>query len=398
MKILVLNSGSSSLKYQVIDTNTGEMLVKGNYERVGQAGAFLTHKVNGEKHKFEHPAKNHEKAIKFVMERLTSEAYGIFKSLDELDAVGHRVVHGGEKFKDAVLITEEVIKEIEGTEEIAPLHNPAAVLGINACKKVLPNKPMVAVFDTAFHQTISKEKYIYPIPYEYYEKYHVRKYGFHGTSHQYVANRVAELLNKDIKDLKIVNCHLGQGASVCAIKNGQSVETSMGLTPLGGIPMGTRSGDLDPSVVTFIMKKENLIPEEMENILNKESGAFGVSMVSVDFRDIEAEALAGGKHAKLALDVYHYSIAEYIAKCAVAMGGIDVLTFTAGVGEKSPYSRNEICKYLGVLGVEISGKANIVKGEEAEISSATSKVKVFIIPTNEELMIAKETEKVINQN
>ncbi len=398
MKILVLNSGSSSLKYQVIDTNTGEMLVKGNYERVGQVGAFLTHKVNGEKHKFEHPAKNHEKAIKFVMERLTSEAYGIFKSLDELDAVGHRVVHGGEKFKDAVLITEEVIKEIEATEELAPLHNPAAVLGINACKKVLPNKPMVAVFDTAFHQTISKEKYIYPIPYEYYEKYHVRKYGFHGTSHQYVANRVAELLNKDIKDLKIVNCHLGQGASVCAIKNGQSVETSMGLTPLGGIPMGTRSGDLDPSVVTFIMKKENLIPEEMENILNKESGAFGVSMVSVDFRDIEAEALAGGKHAKLALDVYHYSIAEYIAKCAVAMGGIDVLTFTAGVGEKSPYSRNEICKYLGVLGVEISGKANIVKGEEAEISSATSKVKVFIIPTNEELMIAKETEKVINQN
>ena len=398
MKILVLNSGSSSLKYQVIDTNTGEMLVKGNYERVGQAGAFLTHKVNGEKHKFEHPAKNHEKAIKFVMERLTSEAYGIFKSLDELDAVGHRVVHGGEKFKDAVLITEEVIKEIEATEELAPLHNPAAVLGINACKKVLPNKPMVAVFDTAFHQTISKEKYIYPIPYEYYEKYHVRKYGFHGTSHQYVANRVAEIINKDIKDLKIVNCHLGQGASVCAIKNGQSVETSMGLTPLGGIPMGTRSGDLDPSVVTFIMKKENLIPEEMENILNKESGAFGVSMVSVDFRDIEAEALAGGKHAKLALDVYHYSIAEYIAKCAVAMGGIDVLTFTAGVGEKSPYSRNEICKYLGVLGVEISGKANIVKGEEAEISSATSKVKVFIIPTNEELMIAKETEKVINQN
>jgi len=398
MKILVLNSGSSSLKYQVIDTDTGEMLVKGNYERVGQVEAFLTHKVNGEKHKFEHPAKNHEKAIKFVMERLTSEAYGIFKSLDELDAVGHRVVHGGEKFKDAVLITEEVIKEIESTEELAPLHNPAAVLGINACKKVLPNKPMVAVFDTAFHQTISKEKYIYPIPYEYYEKYHVRKYGFHGTSHQYVANRVAELLNKDIKDLKIVNCHLGQGASVCAIKDGQSVETSMGLTPLGGIPMGTRSGDLDPSIVTFIMKKENLTPEKMENILNKESGAFGVSMVSVDFRDIEAEALAGGKHAKLALDVYHYSIAEYIAKCAVAMGGIDVLTFTAGVGEKSPYSRSEICKYLGVLGVEISGKANIAKGEEAEISSATSKVKVFIIPTNEELMIAKETEKVINQN
>ncbi len=395
MKILVLNSGSSSLKYQVIDSDTGEMLVKGNYERVGQAGSFLRHKVNGEKHKFEHPVKNHEKAIQFVMERLTNEVYGIFKSLDELDAIGHRVVHGGEKFKNAVLITDEVIEEIKNTRELAPLHNPSAVLGIEACKKVIPNKPMVAVFDTAFHQTISKEKYIYPIPYEFYKKYHVRKYGFHGTSHQYVANRVAEIIGKDIKELKIVNCHLGQGASICAIKNGESVETSMGLTPLGGIPMGTRSGDLDPSVITFLMKKENLSPDEMENILNKESGVFGTSMVSVDFRDIEAEALAGGKLAKLALDVYHYSIAGYIAKCAVAMSGIDVITFTAGVGEKSPYSRSEICKYLEVLGVEISGKENIIKGEEAEISSPNSKVKVFVVPTNEELMIAKETEEIV---
>ena len=227
MKILVLNSGSSSLKYQVIDTETGEMLVKGYYERIGQVGAFLTHKVNGEKHHFEHPAKNHEKAIRFVMQRLTSDHYGVFKSLDELDAIGHRVVHGGEQFKDAVLMTDEVIQGIKNNEMLAPLHNPAAILGIEACKKVVPNKPMVAVFDTAFHQTISKEKYIYPIPYEYYEKYHVRKYGFHGTSHQYVANRVAEILGKDIKDLKIVNCHLGQGASICAIKNGESVETSM---------------------------------------------------------------------------------------------------------------------------------------------------------------------------
>ncbi len=398
MKILVLNSGSSSLKYQVIDTDSGEMLVKGNYERVGQAGAFLTHKVNGVKHKFEHPAKNHEKAIQFVMNRLTSEAYGIFESLDELDAIGHRVVHGGEKFKDAVLITDEVIQGIKDTEELAPLHNPAAVLGINACKKVIPNKPMVAVFDTAFHQTISKEKYMYPIPHEYYEKYHVRKYGFHGTSHQYVANRVAELVGKNIEDLKIVNCHLGQGASICAIKNGKSIETSMGLTPLGGIPMGTRSGDLDPSVVTFVMKKEGLNADEMQNVLNKESGVFGISMVSVDFRDIEAETLAGGKQAKLALDSYHYAIAEYIAKCAVAMGGIDVITFTAGVGEKSPYSRSEICNYLEVFGVEISGKANLVRGEEAEISTENSKVRVFVIPTNEELMIAKETEKIIKEN
>ena len=397
MKILVLNSGSSSLKYQVIDTETGEMLVKGYYERIGQVGAFLTHKVNGEKHHFEHPAKNHEKAIQFVMKRLTSDHYGVFKSLDELDAIGHRVVHGGEQFKDAVLITDEVIREIRENSMLAPLHNPAAILGIEACQKVVPNKPMVAVFDTAFHQTISKEKYIYPIPYEYYEKYHVRKYGFHGTSHQYVANRVAEILGKDIKDLKIVNCHLGQGASICAIKNGESVETSMGLTPLGGIPMGTRSGDLDPSVVTYLMKKEELDAEEIEEVLNRESGVYGISMVSVDFRDIEAEALAGGKHAKLALDAYHYSIAGYIAKCAVAMGGIDVLTFTAGVGEKSSYSRSEICKKLEVLGVEISGKANLVKGEEAEISSPNSKVRVFVVPTNEELMIARETAELVMQ-
>ena len=395
MKILVLNSGSSSLKYQVIDTETGEMLVKGYYERIGQVGAFLTHKVNGEKHHFEHPAKNHEKAIQFVMKRLTSDHYGVFKSLDELDAIGHRVVHGGEQFKDAVLITDEVIQEIKKNAMLAPLHNPAAILGIEACQKVVPNKLMVAVFDTAFHQTISKEKYIYPIPYEYYEKYHVRKYGFHGTSHQYVANRVAEILGKDIKELKIVNCHLGQGASICAIKNGESVETSMGLTPLGGIPMGTRSGDLDPSVVTYLMKKEELDADDVEEVLNRESGVYGISMVSVDFRDIEAEALAGGKHAKLALDAYHYSIAGYIAKCAVAMGGIDVLTFTAGVGEKSPYSRSEICKQLGIFGVEISGKANLVKGEEAEISSPNSKVKVFVIPTNEELMIAQETAKLV---
>ena len=394
MKILVLNSGSSSLKYQVIDTETGEMLVKGNYERIGQSGSFLTHKVNGEKHKFEHPARNHERAIEFVMKRLTSDHYGIFKSLDELDAIGHRVVHGGEKFKDAVLITDEVIQGIKDNEGLAPLHNPAAILGIEACRKVIPGKPMVAVFDTAFHQTISKEKYIYPIPYEYYEKYRVRKYGFHGTSHQYVANRVAEILGKDIKELKIVNCHLGQGASICAIKNGESVETSMGLTPLGGIPMGTRSGDLDPSVVTYLMKKEELDADDAEDILNRESGAFGISMVSVDFRDIEAEALAGGKHAKLALDAYHYAVAGYIARCAVAMGGLDVLTFTAGVGEKSPYSRNEICKQLGVFGVEISGRLNLARGEETEISSPDSKVKVFVVPTNEELMIARETERV----
>ena len=305
--------------------------------------------------------------------------------------IGHRVVHGGEKFSKPVLITNEVIEEIRKCVDLAPLHNPAAILGIEACMKIVPNMKMVAVFDTAFHQTISKEKYIYPIPYNYYKKYGVRKYGFHGTSHQYVSARVAELMNKDIKDLKIVNCHLGQGCSVCAIKNGESVETSMGLTPLGGIPMGSRSGDLDPSVVTYLMQKCNLSIDDMNYILNKESGLYGISGISIDMRDIENEMLAGGIHAKLAMDNFHYLTACYIARCAVAMGGIDVLTFTAGVGEKGPISREAICEQLEFLGVKIDKKANEIKGEEIEISTKDSKVKVYIVPTNEELMIARET-------
>ena len=398
MKILVLNSGSSSLKYQVIDMETEEMLAKGYFERIGQGNSFLTHKVHGEKHKFEHYAKNHEQAIEFVLSRLTNPHYGVLKDLSELGGIGHRVVHGGEKFSDPVLITEDVIREIEKCSDLAPLHNPAAILGIMACQSIVPEMPMVAVFDTAFHQTLEKEKYIYPIPYEYYKKYGVRKYGFHGTSHQFVSNRVAELMEKDIKDLKIVSCHLGQGGSVCAIQNGKSVETSMGLTPLGGIPMGTRSGDLDPSVVTYIMKKENLSPDEMSYILNKQSGAYGISGVSVDFRDIEADAAAGGHHAQLALDNYHYLIACYIARCVVAMNGIDVLTFTAGVGEKGQDSRQAICNHLGFFGVELDeGLNQKIKGEEAEISSPNSRVKVFVIPTNEELMIARETKKVIEK-
>ena len=395
MKILVLNSGSSSLKYQVIDTKTGEMLAKGNYERIGQPMAFLTHKVHGEKHKFEHPAKDHKEALEFVMTRLESQRTGIVNSLDEIDAVGHRIVHGGEKLRKPCLVTEEVIEEIEKAAELAPLHNKAAILGIKACQAVLPEKPMVTVFDTGFHETIPEERYLYPIPYRFYEQYHIRKYGFHGTSHEYVANRVAELIGKDIKELKIVNCHLGQGVSACAIQGGKSVETSMGLTPLGGIPMGTRSGDLDPSVVTFMMKKENLTPDETDNILNKESGVYGLSTISVDFRDIEREALEGGKKSKRALDAFHYAVASYVAKCAVAMGGIDVLTFTAGVGEKSPYSRSEICKMLKIFGVEIDEGLNDVKGEEREISTPSSQVKVFIVPTNEELMIARQTEKIV---
>ena len=398
MKILVLNSGSSSLKYQVIDMETEEMLVKGYFERIGQPNSFLTHKVNGVKHKFEHQAKNHEQAIKFVLSRITNDHYGVIKDLSELAGIGHRVVHGGEKFSDSVLITDEVIKEIEECSNLAPLHNPAAVLGMEACRKVVPKIKMVAVFDTAFHQTIPKERYVYPIPYEYYEKYGIRKYGFHGTSHKYVAGRVAELMGKDIKDLKIVNCHLGQGASVCAIQDGKSVETSMGLTPLGGIVMGSRSGDLDPSVVTYIMNKEKLTSEKMENRLNKESGVYGISNVSLDFRDIEIEAQSGGTHAKLALDVFHDSVASYIAKCMVAMNGMDVLTFTAGVGEKGQDSRQEICNRLKVFGVELDNEINQAsKGKEAKISSENSKVEVYAIPTNEELMIARETMKIINE-
>ena len=395
MKILVLNTGSSSLKYQVIDMEKEETLAKGNFERIGQVNSFLTHKVNGEKHKFEHYAKNHEQAIEFVISRLINPHYGVLKDLSELAAIGHRVVHGGEKFSEPTLITDEVIEAIEDCSDLAPLHNPAAVLGIRACRTIMPDIKMVAVFDTSFHQTIPQERYIYPIPYEYYKKYGIRKYGFHGTSHQYVAERVAKLMNKDIKDLKIVNCHLGQGASVCAIQGGKSVETSMGLTPLGGIPMGTRSGDLDPSVVTYLMNKENLSPDDMNFILNKESGVYGISGVSVDFRDIEVEAQSGGYHAKLALDVFHYLVACYVARCAVAMNGIDVLTFTAGVGEKGPISREAICEQLQFLGVEIDKEKNKIRGEETEISSPNSRVKVYVVPTNEELVIARETLKLV---
>ena len=355
--------------------------------------SFLTHKVNGEKHKFEKYVKDHEEALEFIFTRLINDHYGVIKSLNELNGIGHRVVQGGEKYSQPVVITDEVIAEIKKCSDLAPLHNPAAVLGIEACRKIAPEIPMVAVFDTAFHQSIPKDRYMYSIPSEYYQKYGVRKYGAHGTSHQYVAYRVAEILGKDIKELKIVNCHLGQGASICAIQDGKSVETSMGLTPLGGIPMGTRSGDIDSLIVTYLMKKENLSAQEIENILNKQSGVYGISRISMDFRDIENDALAGGIHAQLALDAYHYAVAGYVAKCAVAMGGIDILTFTAGVGEKSSYSRKEICKQLEFFGVKIDEEKNKEKGEEMEISTADSQVKVFIIPTNEELMIARETAK-----
>ncbi len=393
MKVLVLNSGSSSLKYQLIDMETEEVLAKGNFERIGQYNSFLTHKVADMKRSFEKPVSNHEKAIRFVLKTLQNSVYGVISDPDEIDAIGHRIVHGGEKFTKPALVDDEVMKGLEDSIELAPLHNPAAILGIKACMTVMPGKKNVVVFDTAFHQTMPPETYIYPIPYKYYEKYKIRRYGFHGTSHQYVSNRVAEVMGKDIKDLKIINCHLGQGASVCAIKYGESVDTSMGFTPLGGIPMGTRSGDLDPSVVTYIAKYRNHTVEEMDEILNKKSGVYGISEVSVDFRDIEAEAKDGDRNAQMALENFAYQVAQYIAKYAVSMGGFDVLTFTAGVGEKGPLSRRQICDYLKFFGVQIDYEKNQIRNQEAEITAENSKVRVFVIPTNEELLIARETAK-----
>ena len=395
MKILVLNCGSSSLKYQLINMETEEVLASGKYERIGEEEAFITHKVNGKKYEIKNPAYNHVDAIKFTLEQLTNPEYKVVDSLDEIEAIGHRLVHGGEKIKDSVVITDEVIKVLEDCKELAPLHNPACVLGINACREVMPGKKMVGVFDTAFHQSIPKERYIYPIPYEYYEKYGIRKYGFHGTSHMFVSRRLAEIENKDIKDMKIVTCHLGQGSSICAIDGGKSVDTSMGLTPLGGIPMVTRSGDLDPSILTFIMKKENLTPDEMENILNKKSGVMGISGLAPDFRVIESASNEGDEKAKIAMDNFKYSVAGYIAKYAAAMNGIDYIIFTGGVGENQINIRKGICEKLEFMGVEIDENLNNMRGEEKEISKPTSKVKVFVVPTNEELMIAKETERLI---
>ena len=395
MKILVVNCGSSSLKYQLINMETEEVLASGKYERIGEKEAFITHKVNGQKIEIKNPAYNHTEAIEFTLQQLVNPEYKVIDSLDEIEAIGHRLVHGGEKISESVVINDEVISVLKECTDLAPLHNPASILGIEACKKVMPEKPMVGVFDTAFHQTIPQEKYIYPIPYEYYEKYKVRKYGFHGTSHMYVSQRLAEIENKDIKDLKIVTCHLGQGSSICAVKNGKSIDTSMGLSPLGGIPMVTRSGDMDPSVLTYIMKKDNLTADEMESILNKESGVSGISGLAPDFRIIEQAANEGNGRAQIAMSSFKYAIASYIAKYAVAMNGIDYIIFTGGVGENQILIRKGICEQLTFMGVEIDEDLNNMRGEEKLISKADSKVKVYVIPTNEELMIAKETKRLI---
>ena len=395
MKILVLNCGSSSLKYQLINMENEEVLASGKYERIGEKEAFITHKVNGQKIKIDNPAYNHTEAIEFTLKQLLNPEYKVIDSLDEINAIGHRLVHGGEKISDSVVIDDNVIDVLKEYTDLAPLHNPACILGIEACKNVMPDKPMVGVFDTAFHYSIPKERYIYPVPYEYYKKYSVRKYGFHGTSHKYVSQRLAEIENKPIEDMKIVTCHLGQGSSICAIEGGKSVDTSMGLTPLGGIPMVTRSGDLDPSVLLYIMKKEKLSVQEMEDILNKKSGVSGISGLAPDFRVIEQAANDGDEKAQIAMDNFKYSVASFIAKYAVAMNGIDSIIFTGGVGENQINIRKGICEQLKFMGVELDNEKNQIRSEEKLISKDTSKVKVYVIPTNEELMIAKETQKLI---
>ncbi|MCD6267059.1 MAG: acetate kinase [Thermotoga sp. 4484_232] len=399
MKILVINSGSSSVKYQFIDMNGEKVLCKGIAERIGISGSRLIHKVRGEKHVIEKDLPDYEVALKLILDTLMDEKLGVIKDLSEIGAVGHRVVHGGEIFASSVLIDDEVIKVLEEYSYLAPLHNPPNLMGIKASMKLLPKVPNVAVFDTAFHQSMPRKAFLYAIPYEYYEKYRIRRYGFHGTSHRYVSKRAAEILGKSYKELKIITCHLGNGASIAAVKNGKSVDTSMGFTPLEGLVMGTRSGDIDPSIVVFLQEKEGLSPQDVYDILNKKSGVLGLSKgFSPDMRDIEEAAMNGDETARTALDVYEYRIAKYIGAYAAVMNGVDAIVFTAGVGENSPIIREEICEnYLGYLGVKIDKEKNDVMGEERIISTPDSKVAVLVIPTNEELVIARDTKEIVEK-
>ena len=392
MKILVINCGSSSLKYQLINMDNESVICSGRYERIGEA-SFLTHKINGQKYVLQNPVNNHKEALDFSIKQLLNNEHPAINSLKEITAIGHRMVHGG-NYSESVLVNNEVLKNLEETIDLAPVHNPGALMGIKACKELMPGKENVITFDTAFHQTIPEERYIYPIPYKYYEKYKLRRYGFHGTSHYYVSRRIAEILGKPIEDLKIVNCHLGQGASICAIQGGKSVDTSMGLTPVAGIPMCARSGDLDPSIVTFLMKKEGLTPEEMDNILNNESGIYGICGVSKDIRDVEDAIDQGNEQAKLALDHYKYKISQFIAKYAVSMQGIDVITFTAGVGENQKRIREGIIKNLEFMGVKLDKERNETR-EESKISADDSSIPVWVVPTNEELVIARDTLRLV---
>ena len=393
MNILVINCGSSSLKFQLIDSETEKCIAKGLCERIGIEGSRITYTPDGgEKEQTVTPMPDHTEAIRLVLEALTNPKTGVVKSLDEIGAVGHRIVHGGEKFAASTIITDEVMKAIEECNDLAPLHNPANLIGINACKKLMPTTPMVAVFDTAFHQTMPEEAYMYGLPYEYYEKYKIRRYGFHGTSHSYVSRKAAEVLGKKYEDLKIIVCHLGNGASVSAVKNGKCVDTSMGLTPLEGLIMGTRSGDIDPAIMEFIAHKEGKNIDEIMTVLNKKSGVYGLSNnLSSDFRDLEDGYNRGDEHCIRTMNTYCYRVAKYIGSYVAAMNGVDVICFTAGIGENAPLVRSLVCEHLGFLGVSIDEDANHKRGEEIAISTPDSKTTVMVIPTNEELAIARET-------
>ena len=397
MKVLVINCGSSSLKYQVIDSETEHVLAKGLCERIGIDGVLTYQPAGQDKIKYEAAMPAHRQAVELVLKQLTSPENGILKSIDEIDAVGHRMVHGGEKFACSTLLTDEVLKTVESCNDLAPLHNPPTLVGVAACRELLPTTPMVGVFDTAFHQTMPPEAYIYGLPYEYYEKYAVRRYGFHGTSHKFVSLRAAEILGKKPEDLKIVVCHLGNGSSISAVDGGKCVDTSMGLTPLEGLVMGTRSGDIDPTCIEFIAHKENLSLEQVMDIVNKKSGVLGISGVSSDFRDLDEAAKAGNKRADLALRVFAHSVVKYIGSFIAVMNGVDAIVFTAGIGENDDIIRSRIIEHFDFLDTTLDQKANKMHGEERIISTPDSKVKVICIPTNEELAICRDTVEIVTK-
>jgi acetate kinase len=398
MKILVINSGSSSLKYQLFNMETESVLAKGLIQRIGIADSYLEYENgSGDEIVIEKDIPNHKVGIELLIETLLSKDHGVLENMDEVEAIGHRIVHGGEAFAESTIIDEETIKKLEAVSDLAPLHNPPNIMGVKVCKELMPDKPQVGVFDTAFHQSMPEKAYIYALPYEYYEEYGVRRYGFHGTSHGYVAKRAAKMMERDLSELKIITCHLGNGASVAAVKNGKSVDTSMGLTPLEGLVMGTRCGDIDPAIIPFIMEKENISASEMDDILNKKSGLLGVSGVSSDSRDVEDAAAAGNHQAEIAIELFNYRVKKYIGAYSAVMGGVDAIVFTAGIGENSIDTRGGILKGLEYLGVELDQEANDCRGKEVFISSADSKVKAMVVPTNEELVIAKDTMELINQ-
>lgn len=396
MNILVINCGSSSLKYQLVNMQNEAVLAKGICDRIGIDGSYIKHSPEGKDDvKNVVPMPNHKVAVQHVIDALISKEYGVIENMDEISAVGHRIVHGGEFFSSSILINDEVIKAVEECSDLAPLHNPANLIGIEACKQIMPSTPMVGVFDTAFHQTMPKKAFLYGLPYEYYKKYKLRRYGFHGTSHKFVAHKTAEFLGKNIEDLKIVVCHLGNGSSICAVDGGKSVDTSMGLTPLEGLVMGTRCGDIDPAIIQFIANKEDLSLDQVLDILNKKSGALGISELSSDFRDLENAIAQGNKQAKIALDVFEYRVAKYIGSYAAVMNGIDAVVFTAGIGENNHTVRANVCEYLKYLGVEVDAELNNVRSVNRDISKPNSRVKALIIPTNEELAIARETRRLV---